>query len=51
MHICTGEHGTELQNPEDETIVSKHDISFWENLKDSGKIVEAIENYKRQQGQ
>lgn len=44
-------HGTELQNPEDMIVLSKRDIVSWENLKDSGKVVDAIQNYKAQQGQ
>lgn len=44
-------HGTEVQNPEDEIVLSKSDIVSWENLKDSGKVVDAIKNYKAQRGQ
>jgi len=38
--------GEELHGPEDEMKISQTQISFWENLKDKSKVVEAIENYQ-----
>ncbi len=39
--------GEELHGPEDEMKISQSEISFWENLKDDSKIVEAIKDYKK----
>jgi hypothetical protein len=44
-------HGTELWSPEDEMIIGKDDIVYWENLKPSGKVIDAIKNYDSRQSQ
>lgn len=34
--------GEELHGPEDEMLVAREQVLFWENLKDDGKVVKAI---------
>lgn len=41
--------GSELHGPEDQMKINRDQVLFWENLKDNGKVVEAIK--KNQQGQ
>jgi hypothetical protein len=36
--------GEELHGPQDEMLVSKDQVLFWENLKDDGKVVKAIKD-------
>lgn len=36
---------TELHAPEDEMLISKDQVTFWENLKDSGQVVTKIKEY------
>ena len=36
--------GNELHGPEDEMFIEKDKIIFWENLKDDGKVVQAIKS-------
>lgn len=36
--------GNELHGPEDQMFIARGQILFWENLKDSGKVVQAIKN-------
>ncbi len=38
--------GNELHGPEDFMYVAKNQVLFWENLKDSGKVVQAIKSYQ-----
>ena len=38
--------GGELHGPEDEMFVSRQQVLFWENLKPSGKVSQAIASYK-----
>lgn len=40
--------GEELHGPEDEMFIDRGQVLFWENLKDSGKVAEAIQAYKKQ---
>ena len=40
--------GNELHAPEDEMFVARDQVLFWENLKSSGKVVQAIEAYQAQ---
>ena len=35
--------GSELHGPEDQMVIKADQILFWENLKDSGKVVQAID--------
>lgn len=37
--------GCELHGPEDEMVVNRDDISFWENLKTDGQVAKAIDQY------
>lgn len=34
--------GSELHGPEDEMLINRDQVLFWENLKDNGKVVTAI---------
>jgi hypothetical protein len=36
---------TELHAPEDEMIINRDQVTFWENLKDSGQVVQKINEY------
>lgn len=38
--------GGELHGPEDVMHISRSQVLFWENLKDDGKVVKAIKDYK-----
>ena len=38
--------GQELHGPEDAMFVDRNQVLFWENLKDNGKVAEAIKQYK-----
>lgn len=40
--------GSELHGPEDTMYISRQQVLFWENLKDDGKVVQAIKNYTSQ---
>jgi hypothetical protein len=39
--------GSELHAPEDEMRINRDQILFWENLQDSGKVVQAIKNNQK----
>lgn len=39
--------GTEVHGPEDTIVVSRDQVLFYENLKDDGKVVQAIKQYKQ----
>lgn len=38
--------GSEIHGPEDEMIISKEQVLFYENLKKDGKVAQSIEKYK-----
>ncbi|HUC19958.1 MAG TPA: hypothetical protein VMR98_00490 [Candidatus Polarisedimenticolaceae bacterium] len=38
--------GGELHGPEDVMYVSREQVLFWENLKEDGKVAQAIKDYK-----
>jgi hypothetical protein len=38
--------GNELHGPEDRMQINRDQVLFWENLKDDGKVSEAIKSYK-----
>lgn len=38
---------SELHAPEDRMVVNRDQVTFWENLKDSGRVVTAIKQYKQ----
>jgi hypothetical protein len=40
--------GGELHGPEDNMYISRQQVLFWENLKNDGKVVQAINSYKQQ---
>lgn len=40
--------GSELHGPEDAMFISRQQVLFWENLKNDGKVVQAINSYKQQ---
>lgn len=42
--ISLAKLGDELHGPEDTMYVAKDQMLFWENLKDNGKVVQAIKN-------
>ena len=39
--------GNELHGPETKMVINRDQILFWENLKDSGKVVQAIKENKK----
>ena len=45
--ISLAKLGNELHGPEDEMFISKDKVLFWENLKESGQVVTAIREYKK----
>jgi hypothetical protein len=38
----------QLHSPYDQMIINRTQVAFWENLKDNGKVVEAINQFKQQ---
>lgn len=38
----------QLHSPYDEMVINRSQLAFWENLKDDGKVVTAIKQYKQQ---
>ncbi len=38
--------GSELHGPEDEMVINRTEVQFWENLKNDGQVVKAITTYK-----
>jgi hypothetical protein len=38
----------QLHSPYDEMVINRNQVAFWENLKDDGKVVQAIKQYKQQ---
>lgn len=39
--------GEELHKPDDEMFIDRSQVSFWENIKDDGKVAEAIREYSK----
>ncbi len=39
--------GSELHGPEDQMVLNRSEVQFWENLKDDGQVVKAITEYKK----
>lgn len=39
--------GDELHSPEDEMYIDRGQVLFWENLKDSGRVTQAIKEYSK----
>lgn len=38
----------QLHSPQDEMIINRSQVAFWENLEDSGKVVQAIKQFQQQ---
>jgi hypothetical protein len=38
----------QLHSPYDEMVINRTQVAFWENLQDSGKVVQAIKQYQQQ---
>lgn len=38
--------GCELHGPQDQMVVNREQVVFWENLKDDGQVAKAIKQYK-----
>lgn len=38
--------GCELHGPQDEMVINRQQVSFWENLKTDGKVAKAIDQWK-----
>jgi hypothetical protein len=38
----------QLHSPYDEMVINRNQVAFWENLQDSGKVVQAIKTFKQQ---
>lgn len=47
QNISLAKLGNELHGPEDAMYISRDKVLFWENLKDDGKVVTAIVEYKK----
>ena len=41
--------GNEIHGPEDAMYINKSSVMFWENLKSSGQVVKAIQQYQANQ--
>lgn len=40
--------GCELHGPQDQMVINREQIIFWENLKDDGQVAKAVATYKQQ---
>lgn len=38
----------QLHSPADEMVINRSQVAFWENLQDSGKVVQAIKEFEKQ---
>lgn len=38
----------QLHAPYDQMVINRDQVAYWENLQDSGKVVQAIDQYKKQ---
>ncbi len=38
---------SELHKPEDSMIINRDQVTFWENIKEDGRVVQAIKQYKQ----
>jgi hypothetical protein len=47
QQVSLAKLGNELHGPEDEMFVARDQVLFWENLKNSGKVVQAITAYQK----
>jgi hypothetical protein len=39
--------GCELHGPQDEMVINRDQVVFWENLKDDGKVAQAVAQFKQ----
>lgn len=46
--ISLAKLGCELHGPEDEMVINREQVTFWENLKDDGQVAKAIAEFIRQ---
>src|SRR4051812_18632056 len=46
QNVSLAKLGNELHGPEDSMYVSRDQVLFWENLKNDGKVAQAISQYK-----
>jgi hypothetical protein len=46
QQVSLAKLGGELHGPEDMMFINRDQVLFWENLKNSGKVVQAILNYQ-----
>jgi len=46
--ISLAKLGCELHGPEDEMIINREQVTFWENLKDDGQVTKAIAEFVKQ---
>ncbi|MDB5163597.1 MAG: hypothetical protein JWS12_214 [Candidatus Saccharibacteria bacterium] len=40
--------GCEIHGPQDQMVIRRDDVVYWENLKDDGQVAKAISTYKQQ---
>lgn len=50
QNISLAKLGNELHGPQDEMFIARDKVLFWENLKDDGQVVKAIQDYKENGG-
>lgn len=48
QEVSLSKLGCELHGPQDQMIISKAHLTFWENLKEDGQVVKAIAEYNKQ---
>jgi hypothetical protein len=46
--ISLAKLGCELHGPDDEMVITRSQVSFWENLKDDGQVTKAINEFVKQ---
>lgn len=46
-NVVITKQGCQLHSPYDEVVINQNQVSFWENLKDDGQVVQAIDKYKK----
>jgi hypothetical protein len=50
QNISLAKLGNELHGPEDEMFINRDQVLFWENLKNDGQVVTAIQEFKKNGG-
>jgi hypothetical protein len=50
QQVSLAKLGGELHGPEDQMYINRDQVLFWENLKNSGKVVQAIQKYQTSGG-